>query len=229
MAITIISGSIPANIGQLNQVATATISLAWVSASYSTTYVSSSATASLREASITAFNVNGTNFVFYTGSAAKTNTANTVYINSVPFNTSAAGFCATASLVFDATASAQNSTTAYSQLQGVSSTDTSTNLEFAAGAIDTYVYANNIEASNFVTSGSTTTYFSGATNVVAGGSATVTGSFTSVYAEVDSDITVSGSGIGEATFLLGRGNTYVPSSSIASIIVNNPFGYVVAQ
>ena len=216
MAITIISGSIPANIGTLANAASVSLNVAYVSSSYSASNAGT-------------FGVNGINITFVTSSTVLENTADTIYINGIPYTTSAANFAATASAVFNASASAANSATAYSQLQGVTSTVSASVITFAAGTVGAYVYANNIEASNFVTSASVNSYFTGATNVVAGGSETITGSFTSVYAEVDSDIKVSGSGIGQATFLLGRGNTYVPSSSIASIIVNNPFGYVVAQ
>ena len=216
MAITIISGSIPANIGTLATSASVSLNVAYVSSSYSASNAGT-------------FGVNGINITFVTSSTVLANTADTIYINGIPKSTSATNFAATASSVFNTSASAANSATAYSQLQGVTSTVSASVITFAVGTVGAYVYANSINGIDYVTSASVNSYFTGATNVVAGGSATVTGSFTSVYAEVDSDITVSGSGIGQATFLLGRGNTYVPSSSIASIIVNNPFGYVVAQ
>jgi hypothetical protein len=59
MPITVISGTTPANTGQLATPATANFDIAFVSGSYSASYAASSATASLREAAITAFSVEG--------------------------------------------------------------------------------------------------------------------------------------------------------------------------
>jgi hypothetical protein len=236
MSITVISGTTPANTGQLKTPATTNFSIAFVSASYADTYVSSSATASLREAAITAFSVEGVNVVFYTGSAAKTNTSNTIYINSVPFATSAANFTATASAVFNATASAVNSATEYSGLQGISSTvSASTGIEFSIGVTGSYDNAYNLNTQYTAVSGSTTKTFSGASMYGPAGSGIVTGSWTTLTATSDVSLTVSGSELGIAEFTLPIGATFiaysasVPSPIIEAVTVNNPQGTVVAQ
>jgi len=216
MALTTITGSIPVNIGTLATSASVSLNVAYVSSSYSASNAGT-------------FGVNGINITFVTSSTVLANTADTIYINGIPKSTSAANFAATASAVFNASASAANSATDYSVLQGVTSTVSASVITFAVGTVGTYVYANNIEASNFVTSASVSTYFDGATTVGVGGSGVITGTWTTITAAIDSDITVSGSAIGVATFLLARGTTYTASGSIEAIAVNNPFGFVIAQ
>jgi len=232
MPITVISGTTPANTGQLATPATANFDIAFVSSSYADTYVSSSATASLRSAAITAFSVEGVRVVFYSGSAAQTNTADTIYINDVPFATSAANFTATASAVFNASASAANSATVYSGLQGITSAvSASTGLLFSIGATGSYDNAYNLNTLYSAVSGSTTLTFGGASMYGPAGSGIVTGSFSSITATADANITISGSSIGVSGFVLSSGTTFtaVTASTIQAITVNNPQGTVVAQ
>ena len=232
MSITVISGNVPVEIGQLATPATANFNATYISSSYFNSYFSSSATASLREGQA-GFEVNGINVLFYSGSAPKENTSNTIFINDVPFNTSAANFTATASLVFNDTASVQNSATVYSVLQGVSSTvSASTGLEFSIGATGSYVYPNVLQSDQFVVSGSTTIPFTGATLVQPEGSGIITGSFGSIFCTADAAVTVSGSVLGEASFTMKTGTTFTPASAsmiIEAITVNNPQGEVVAS
>ena len=121
MSITVISGTTPANTGQLATPSTTNFSIAFVSSSYSASYAASSTTASLREVAITAFSVEGVRVVFYSGSTDPVNTADTIYINDVPFTTSAANFTATASVVFNTSASVAYSNTNFAAIQGISS------------------------------------------------------------------------------------------------------------
>jgi uncharacterized protein YfiM (DUF2279 family) len=232
MPIQVISGTTPANTGQLATPATTNFSIAFVSSSYADTYVSSSATASLREAAITAFSVEGIKVVFYSGSTDPVNTADTIFINDVPFATSAANFTATASAVFNASASAANSATAYSSLQGITSAvSASTGLLFSIGATGSYDNAYNLNTQYTAVSGSTTLTFSGASMFGPAGSGKVTGSFTQILATADAQVIVSGSVLGEAAFTLPRGTAYTPSGSglIQAITVVNPQGTVVAS
>jgi len=232
MPIQVISGTTPANTGQLATPATTNFSIAFVSGSYADTYVSSSATASLREVAITAFSVEGVKVVFYSGSTDPVNTADTIYINDVPFNTSAANFTATASAVFNASASAANSATVYSALQGITSAvSASTGLLFSIGATGSYDNAYNLNTQYTAVSGSTTLTFSGASMFGPAGSGKVTGSFTQILATADAQVVVSGSVLGEAAFTLPRGTAYTPSGSglIQAITVVNPQGTVVAS
>ena len=232
MPITVISGTTPANTGQLATPATTNFDIAFVSSSYANTYVSSSATASLRSAAITAFSVEGINVVFYSGSTDLVNTDNTIYINDVPFNTSAANFTATASVVFNASASAANSATAYSSIQGISSSiSASTGLLFSIGVTGSYDDAYNLNTQYTAISGSTTLTFGGASMFGPTSSGIVTGSFTTITATADANITISGSSLGVAGFVLPRGTTYtaVTASTIQAITVNNPQGTVVAS
>ena len=232
MPIQVISGTTPANTGQLATPATTNFSIAFVSSSYADTYVSSSATASLREAAITAFSVEGIKVVFYSGSTDPVNTADTIFINDVPFATSAANFTATASAVFNASASAANSATAYSSLQGITSAvSASTGLLFSIGATGSYDNAYNLSTQYTAVSGSTTLTFSGASMFGPAGSGKVTGSFTQILATADAQVIVSGSVLGEAAFTLPRGTAYTPSGSglIQAITVVNPQGTVVAS
>ena len=232
MPIQVISGTTPANTGQLATPATTNFSIAFVSGSYFNAYSSSSATASLRAAGVTAFTVEGIKVVFYSGSTDPVNTADTIYINDVPFNTSAANFTATASAVFNASASAANSATAYSSLQGITSAvSASTGLLFSIGATGSYNNAYNLNTQYTAVSGSTTLTFSGASMFGPAGSGKVTGSFTQILATADAQVIVSGSVLGEAAFTLSRGTVYTPSGSglIQAITVVNPQGTVVAS
>jgi hypothetical protein len=242
MSITVISGTTPANTGQLATIASTNLNVAFVSSSYSASYFASSTTASLRVGQA-GFNVNGINVVFYSGSTDLVNTDNTIYINGFPFTATAAVFAQSASAVFNATASVQNSATTYSSLQGVSGSVSASVIIFQAGAVGEYVYPNVLQANNYVISGSTTTYFSGASMYGPAGSGKVTagGPWTTILATADASITVSGSALGEATFLLPRGETFiayveegstgisVPDNVIQAITVNNPQGTVVAN
>jgi hypothetical protein len=232
MSITVISGTTPANTGLLATPSTTNFSIAFVSGSYANTYVSSSATASLRSAAITAFSVEGINVVFYSGSTSQTNTADTIFINNVPFATSAANFTATASVVFNTSASAANSATALSAIQGISSSiSASTGLLFSIGEVNSQDNAYNLNTQYTAVSGSTTLTFSGASMYGPTGSGIVTGSFTTILATADANITISGSDLGVDGFVLPRGTTYtaVTASTIQAITVNNPQGTVVAS
>jgi hypothetical protein len=232
MAITTIHGTNPANTGQLATPATTNFLMTFVSGSYLNTYVSSSATPALRSAAITAFSVEGINVIFYSGSVTQSNTPNNIYINSVPFATSAANFAATASAVFNTTASAANSATAYSLLQGISSSvSSSTGLLFSIGTTGSYDNAYNLNTQYTAVSGSTTLTFGGATMYGPAASAVITGSWTQVMAMADARISVSGSVLGTAAFLLPRGVVWTTTASapITSIQVLNPLGAVVAS
>jgi hypothetical protein len=235
-SLTTISGTTPVTIGQLATPATTNFSIAFVSASYTDTYISSSTTASLREAAVTAFSVEGVNVVFYSGSTPQVNTANTIFINSVPFDTSAANFTATASAVFNATASVQTSAATYASLQGISSTvSASTGIKFSIGNTGSYESAYNFNTQYTATSGSTVVPFSGATLVGPSGSGIITGSFAIITALADTTLTISGSELGVSTFTLPIGTTFtaysasVPANIIQSIAVTNPYGSVLAQ
>ena len=232
MPIQVISGTTPANTGQLATVATTNFSIAFVSGSYADTYISSSATASLRSAAVTAFSVEGINVVFYSGSTPQTNTADTIFINSVPFNTSAANFTATASAVFNASASVANSATIYSALQGITSAvSASTGLLFSIGTTGSYDNAYNLNTQYTAVSGSTTLTFGGASMFGPAGSGKVTGSWSQLLATADAQVVISGSVLGEAAFTLTTGTTYTPSGSglIQAVTVVNPQGTVVAS
>jgi hypothetical protein len=235
-SLTIISGTTPANTGQLATPATTNFSIAFVSASYAATYISSSLTASLREAAVTAFSVEGVNVVFYSGSTAKGNTADTIFINFVPFNTSAANFTATASATFNTIASVQNSATTYSGLQGITSAvSASTGLEFSIGATGSYDNAFNLNTQYTAVSGSTTKIFGGASMFGPAGSGVITGSFGIITALADTILTISGSQLGVSTFTLPVGTSFtaysasVPANIIQSVTVVNPYGTVLAQ
>ena len=233
MSITVISGTTPETTGQLKTQATTNFSIAFVSSSYSSSYAASSLTASLREAAVTAFSVEGVNVVFYSGSTAKTNTADTIFINSVPFNTSAANFTATASAVFNATASVQNSATTYASLQGISgSVSASTGIAFFIGTSGSYDNAYNLNTLYTAVSGSTTKTFGGASMFGPEGSGKITsgGPWSTVTATADSQVILSGSVLGEAAFTLARGTTFTTGSGlITAITVVNPQGTVVAN
>jgi len=229
MAIAIISGTTPANTGQLATSASANFSAAYLIASYSASYAASTATPKVGQAG---FTVNGIEIVLYSGSIDPSNTANTIYINDIPFNTSAANTVATASAVFNASASAANSATNYSVLQGITSAVSGTvGLRFSAGVLNSYTSPSAL-ANNYVISGSTTTYFSGATSYGPAGSGVVTagGPWSSIQALADANVTISGSVLGVATFVLATGNTFTTGSGlIQAITVNNPQGSVLAS
>ena len=196
--------------------------------------MSSSATASLRAAAITAFSVDGIKVVFYSGSVSQSNTADTIFINNVPFATSAANFTATASAVFNVSASTANSATAYSALQGITSAvSASTGLLFSIGETGSYDNAYNLNTQYTAVSGSTTLTFGGASMYGPAGSGKVTsgGPWSSILATANALITVSGSALGEVTFNLPTGTTYTASGSalIQAITVINPQGTVVAS
>jgi hypothetical protein len=236
MSITVISGTTPETTGQLATQATTNFSIAFVSSSYSSSYAASSTTASLREVALTAFSVEGVSVVFYSGSVTQSNTPNTIFINSVPFNTSAANFTATASIVFNATASVQNSATTYASLQGISSSiSASTGIAFSIGTSGSYESAYNFNTQYTAVSGSTTKTFSGATLVVPAGSGVITGSFGIITALTDTTLTISGSALGVSTFTLTTGTSFtaysasIPANIIQSIEVVNPYGSVLAQ
>jgi hypothetical protein len=232
MPIQVISGTTPANTGQLATPATTNFSIAFVSGSYGDTYVSSSLTASLRSASITAFSVDGIKVVFNSGSTDPANTADTIYINDVPFATSAVNFTATASAVFNASASVAYSNTNFAAIQGISSSvSASTGLLFSVGATGSYDNAYNLNTQYTAVSGSTTLTFGGASMFGPAGSGVVTGSWSQILATADAQVVISGSVLGTAAFTLPTGTTYTPSGSglITSITVVNPQGTVVAS
>jgi hypothetical protein len=233
MSITVIGGTTPANTGQLKTPATTSFSIAFVSSSYSSSYAASSLTASLREAAITAFSVEGVNVVFYSGSTAQTNTADTIFINSVPFSTSAANFTATASAAFNTIAAAANSATTYASLQGISSVvSASTGIEFSIGTTGSYDNAYNLNTQYTAVSGSTTQTFGGASMFGPEGSGKVTsgGPWSTVTATADAQVILSGSVLGEAAFTLPVGTTFTTGSGlITAITVVNPQGQVVAN
>jgi hypothetical protein len=75
------------------------------------------------------------------------------------------------------------------------------------------------------------------TLTVISGSQTVTGGFSTVYALTDSDVTISGSAVGLARFVMPRGMTfeatvaaavYQVDNNIQSITVHNAYGQVLA-
>ena len=233
MSITVIGGTTPANTGQLKTLATTSFSITFVSSSYTDTYISSSLTASLREAAVTAFSVEGVNVVFYSGSAAQTNTADTIFINSVPFSTSAANFTATASAAFNTIAAAANSATTYASLQGISSVvSASTGIEFSIGTTGSYDNAYNLNTQYTAVSGSTTKTFGGASMFGPTGSGKITsgGPWSTIIATADAQVILSGSVLGEAAFTLPVGATFTTGSGlITAITVVNPQGQVVAN
>jgi hypothetical protein len=234
MSITVISGTTPANTGQLATVASTTLNVAFVSSSYSASYFGSSTTASLREGQA-GFEVNGINIIFRSGSTDFENTSDTIYINDFPFTATAAVFAESASAAFNATASVQDSTTTYPSLQGVSGSVSASVITFQVGEVGQYVYPNVLQANNYVVSGSTTTYFSGASMYGPAGSGKITGSWTTITSTADANITISGSELGETGFVLTTGTTFTaysgsaPAAIIEAITVHNPQGTVVAQ
>jgi hypothetical protein len=120
------------------------------------TYVSASV-ASVKSGS---FDVNGITF-FFTGSNVA-NTSNIIYINTASFSAhplTAADYVVTASVIFNFS----SSVAPYSaSLPYISSSYSSPNITF------TYIGQNGISGnSNYIVSGSTTTYFSGGTNTEA--------------------------------------------------------------
>ena len=230
MPIQVISGTTPANTGQLATVASTNLNVAFVSSSYSASYFGSSTTASLRVGQA-GFKVNGINIIFRSGSTDFENTADTIYINDFPFSATAAVFAQSASVVFNATASVQNSTTTYPSLQGISGSVSASVITFQVGVTGSYNNAYNLNTQYTVVSGSTTTYFSGASMYGPAGSGKVTGSWSQLLATADAQVVISGSVLGVAAFTLSRGTTYTPSGSalIEAVTVVNPQGTVVAS
>ena len=230
MPIQVISGTTPANTGQLATVASTNLNVAFVSSSYSASYFGSSTTASLRVGQA-GFKVNWINVIFYSGSTDPDNTADTIYINDFPFTATAAVFAQSASAVFNATASVQDSTTTYPSLQGISGSVSASVITFQVGEIGSYNNAYNLNTQYTVVSGSTTTYFSGASMFGPAGSGKVTGSWSQLLATADAQVIISGSVLGEAAFTLSTGTTYTPSGSglIQAVTVLNPQGTVVAS
>lgn len=138
-----ISTNIPTSIAATN--ASLTLDLTYVSASVASVGSSS-------------FNVNGITF-YFTGSTV-VNTSTVVYLNTSSFAASTvANYVATASAVF----TVSSSVAPYSaSLPYISSSIASPNITF------TYTGSNGLTGnSNYLTSGSTTTYFSGGTNTEA--------------------------------------------------------------
>ena len=212
MSITVISGTTPANTGQLATTASATLS--------------SASLAPLKLIPSGSFILNGYT-IKTTGSTAPANTDTIIYVST------GSNFQNTLAAIRDAinvTASAANSATAFSGLQGITSITGSNTITFRNGTVGAYVYPNVLQANNYVISGSTTTYFSGATMYGPAGSGVVTGSFSSILATANASITLSGSALGVATFNLTTGNTYTTGSGmIEAVTVNNPQGTVVAS
>jgi hypothetical protein len=213
MPITVISGTTPANTGQLATTASVTLT--------------SASLANLSLIPSGSFILNGYNIVT-TGPTASANTPTTIFVST------GSNFQNTLANIRDAinvTASAANSATDYADLQGVTSITGSNTITFRYGAVGQYVYPNVIQAENYIVSGSTTTYFSGASMFGPAGSGKITGSFTTVLATADAQVVLSGSVLGEAAFTLPTGTTYTPSGSvlIEAITVVNPQGTVVAS
>jgi len=213
MPIQVISGTTPANTGQLATTASVTLT--------------SASLANLSLIPSGSFILNGYNIVT-TGPTASANTPTTIFVST------GSNFQNTLANIRDAinvTASAANSATAYADLQGVTSITGSNTITFRAGAVGQYVYPNVLQSENYIVSGSTTTYFSGASMYGPAGSGKVTGSFTQLLATADAQVVISGSVLGEAAFTLSTGTTYTPSGSglIEAVTVVNPQGTVVAS
>jgi len=213
MPIQVISGTTPANTGQLATTASVTLT--------------SASLANLSLIPSGSFILNGYNIVT-TGPTASANTDTTIFVST------GSNFQNTLANIRDAinvTASAANSATAYADLQGVTSITGSNTITFRAGAVGQYVYPNVLQSENYIVSGSTTTYFSGASMYGPAGSGKVTGSFTQLLATADAQVVISGSVLGEAAFTLSTGTTYTPSGSglIEAVTVVNPQGTVVAS
>jgi uncharacterized protein len=134
------SSTIPSSIAQTS--ASATLDLTYVSASVAAVGSSS-------------FDVNGITF-YFTGSSVS-NTSTVVYVNTSSFaNSTLTSYAVSSSAIFNASSSAA----AYSgSLQYISSSASSPNIVF------TYIGSNGlIGNSQYVVSGSTTTYFTGGAN-----------------------------------------------------------------
>ena len=147
----VVSGSFTSATSSLIPTSTAATS---ASANINLTYVS----ASVASVGSSSFGVNGITFLF-TGSNVA-NTPTVVYINTASFAASTvANYVATASVIFNNSSSAA----LYSgSLQYISSSAASPNITF------TYVGQNGLLGnSQYVISGSTTTYFTGGTNTEA--------------------------------------------------------------
>ena len=214
MSITVIQGTTPANTGQLATTASVTLS--------------SASLASLALIPSGSFILNGYT-IRTTGPTPPENTNTTIF---VPTGSNFQNTLANIRDAINTTASVQNSATTYPALQGITSITGSNTITFREGTVGDYVYPNVLQAANYVISGSTTTFFSGATLSGPAGSGKVTsgGPWTSVTAIADAFVTLSGSVLGEATFTLGTGTTFTTGSGlITAITVNNPQGTVVAN
>jgi hypothetical protein len=214
MSITVIQGTTPANTGQL--ATTASVTLSSASLAPLTLGISGS------------FILNGY-YITTTGTTTPANTDTTIFVST------GSNFQNTLANIRDAvnaTASAANSATAYADLQGVTSITGSNTITFRAGAVGQYVYPNVLQAENYVVSGSTTTYFSGASMYGPAGSGKITsgGPWSTVTATANALVTLSGSVLGESTFNLTTGTTFTTGSGlIEAITVINPQGTVVAN
>jgi len=213
MPITVIAGTTPANTGQL--ATTASVTLSSASLAPLTLEISGS------------FILNGYT-IRTTGSTPPANTSTTIFVAT---GSNFQNTLANIRNAVNVSASAANSATDYSGLQGITSITGSNTITFRNGAVGQYVYPNVLQSENYVISGSTTTYFSGASMYGPAGSGIVTGSFSSITATADANLTISGSTIGVSGFVLPRGTTFtaVTASTIQAITVNNPQGTVVAQ
>ena len=147
----VVSGSFTPATSSIIQTATAATN---ASLSLNLTYVS----ASVASVGSSSFSVNGITF-YFTGSTV-TNTSTVVYLNTSSFAASTvANYVATASAVF----TVSSSVAPYSaSLSFISSSTSSPNIIF------TYTGSNGLTGNtNYLISGSTTTYFSGGTNTEA--------------------------------------------------------------
>ena len=214
MSITVIGGTTPANTGQLATTSSVTIS-----------------SASLAPLTLTpsgSFILNGYT-IRTTGSTKPANTTTTIFVST------GSNFQNTLAAIRDAvnvTASAANSATAFADLQGVTSITGSNTITFRAGAVGDYTYHNVLQVENYVISGSTTTYFSGASMFGPEGSGKITsgGPWSTIIATADAQVILSGSVLGEAAFTLPVGTTFTTGSGlITAITVVNPQGQVVAN
>jgi hypothetical protein len=215
MSITVIAGTTPANTGQLATTASVTIS--------------SASLAPLNLATSGSFILNGY-YITTTGTTKPANTNDTIFVST------GSNFQNTLAAIRDAvnvTASAANSATVFSNLQGVTSITGSNTITFRDGNVGDYTYPNVLQSVNYVIVSGSTTYFSGASMYGPAGSGKVTsgGPWTTLTATADAQVTLSGSILGTATFTLPRGITYTSSGSavIEAITVNNPQGTVVAS
>ena len=114
--------------------------------------------ASVASVGSSSFDINGITF-FFTGSTV-TNTSNVIYLNTSSFaNSTATSYAVTASTVFNVS---RSNASYSSSLQHITASNSTSNL------ILTYVGSNGLVGnSQYVVSGSTTTFFTGGTNTEA--------------------------------------------------------------